>query len=718
MQKWFKLAVRQFQVKVGFIQLGSSEKANSSRPAWRPKTSEIPRSPGVYRFRDDQGRVIYVGKAKNLRARLTNYFQDPAVLHPRTAQMVSQARSVQWTVVASEVEALTLEFQWIKQFDPRFNVMYRDDKSYPYLSVSMDEEFPRVAISRDAKKPGSRYFGPYTKVWAIRETIDLLLPVFPMRSCTAGVFRRAKAQDRPCLLGYIDRCSAPCVDRVTPEEHRRIAEDLCRFMDGDTDWLTTRLTEEMGKASSELDFELAARRRDELSAVTKVSERNTIVLDASVDADFFALVADDLDASVHAFFVRGGRVRGTRGWVLERIDDRDPSMLMHDLIEQVYAARAELSTAQPRSAPRSIDDVVHLPVQAIPRQILVSVEPAERAVLQKLVSTLAGRNVEITVPQRGKKVALMQTVSANATEALNLQKTRKAGDLTQRAVALQGLVEALELDRAPLRIECFDISHTAGQHRVGSMVVFEDGIPRKDAYRTFNILGEGEVTQDDTAAMTEVLQRRFRRFGMRSQSSTSDERWQTVGADSSIDERSNPGAEDYLEEDLEESGPVDPNSGKPRRFAYDPDLVVVDGGVAQVNAAYQALLDVGVRLPVVGIAKRLEELWVPGNPYPVILPRTAPALYLLQHLRDESHRFAIRAHRRKRSGAQTRSALDKVPGLGPARQAALLKHFGSLKKIREATVDEIAAVQGFGEKRAAALKVALDDRDAEQKQAD
>lgn len=660
-----------------------------SGPSWRPPTSDIPKAPGVYRFRDEQGRVIYVGKAKSLRSRLTNYFQDPEVLHPRTAQMVSQARSVQWTVVGSETEALTLEFQWIKQFDPRFNVMYRDDKSYPYLSVSMDEEFPRVSISRDARKPGTRYFGPYTKVWAIRETIDLLLPTFPVRSCSAGVFRRATAQDRPCLLGYIDRCSAPCVGRISPEDHRRLAEDLCKFMDGDTAGFTGALQTEMKVAAANFDFELAAKKRDQLEALSKVQERNSIVMDPDVDIDVFAMASDDLNAAVQAFFIRGGRIRGTRGWVIDRVDDRSTPDLMHDLLEQVYAARAEVAAPRRSSAPKSVDDVAHLPVDAIPGRVLVSEAPSDLASLTEVVRQLAGRVVRISVPQRGKKAALMETVQANAQDSLRLHKTKRSGDLTQRALALEGLQQALELESAPLRIECFDISHTGGEHKVASMVVFEDGIPRKDAYRTFTIRGDDGGANDDTAAMGEVLRRRFKRMGAKGPERADDE-WQTFGS-SAADRKADDGSDEALL-----SGQVDPDSEKPRRFAYDPELVVVDGGPAQVNAARQALLDVGVNLPVIGLAKRLEEVWVPGSPYPVILPRTSPALYLLQHLRDESHRFAISKHRQKRQGAQTRSVLDSIPGLGPTRQRALLKHFGSVKRMKEADVEQLAEVPGVG----------------------
>ncbi len=656
-------------------------------PIWRPKTSEIPRSPGVYRFLDTEGRVIYVGKAKNLRARLTNYFQDPAVLHPRTARMVSDARSVQWTTVETEVAALTLEYQWIKQFNPRYNVMYRDDKSYPYLSVSMGEKFPRVAISRDARRKGSRYFGPYTKVWAIRETIDLLLPTFPMRSCAPGVFRRAEAQGRPCLLGYIDRCSAPCVGWISPEEHRKIAEELCSFMDGDTGPFVSSLEGQMREAAENLDFEVAAKKRDELAALRKVQEKNALALAQNVDADVFSLVLDDLDVSVQAFFVRGGRIRGTRGWVVERVEDKGEDELMADLLEQFYTPKA--SREPGKSAPVSVDDIRHLPVDAIPPMVLVSVDPARRRAIAEFLREARGSNVEIRVPQRGAMRELMATVGNNATEALRLHKTRRSGDLTQRALALEELTDALALDRAPLRIEAFDVSHTGGTNRVASMVVFEDGAPRKDAYRTFNIRGEDAQTQDDTAAMNEVLTRRFKRMGKEDEAGRAE-----AGAAG-------------LEGPGTESGRIDPDTGKPRRFAYRPDLLVVDGGAPQVNAARDALARLGVDLPVVGLAKRLEEVWIPGQDFPVILPRTSPALYLLQHLRDESHRHAINQHRKKRSKAQTISVLDDIPGLGPARQKALIRHFGSLKRLKQASAEAVAEVPGFGQKLAESVVTQL-----------
>lgn len=606
--------------------------------------------------------------------------------------MVANARSVQWTVVATEAEALTLEFQWIKEFDPPYNVIFRDDKSYPYLSVSMSEKFPRVAISRDAKRPGTRYFGPYTQTWAIRETIDQLLGTFPVRTCTAGVLRRAQAQGRPCLLGYIDRCSAPCVGRISEAAHRQLAEDICQFMDGKTAPFVSSLRQQMVDAAADENFELAARLRDQLQALEKVQERNRIVLSSDTDADIYALVADDLDAAVHAFYVRGGRVRGTRGWVMERADWRSEQELLRDLLEQNYMEHPERgpdARARPtKEAPVSVDDVAHTSVNEIPRQILVSHAPADQKFLAEWLGVRRGAPVRIRVPQRGAKADLLQTVTENARHALELHKTRRINDIEQRGAALEQLQEALELPQAPLRIECFDISHTGGQDRVASMVVFEDGAPRKDAYRTFNIRGtDEEGRQDDTAAMSEVLTRRFRRAA-------------------STD------AEDAELAEEMRSGQVEADTGRPRRFAYRPDLLVVDGGLPQVNAAAAALAAAGVDLPVVGLAKRLEEVWVPGNPYPVILPRSSAGLYLLQHLRDESHRFAIRKHRAKRSRGQTRSVLDQIAGLGPARQKELLKAFGSVKLIREASVEELSKTPGIGPQLAKAVNEALNPEGA------
>lgn len=666
----------------------SQDKPNerSTAESWRPATSEIPTSPGVYRFLDGEGRVIYVGKAKNLRNRLVNYFQDPRQLHPRTAQMVRTARSVQWTIVATEIEALTLEFQWINEFDPRFNVIFRDDKSYPYLSVSMGEKFPRVAVSREAKKRGTVYFGPYAKVWAIRETIDELLGTFPMRTCSAGVFNRAHAQGRPCLLGHISRCAAPCVGWISEEEHRKMAEDLCAFMEGKTAGYIAKTKEEMLNASANQDYELAAKKRDALVALEKIQERNTIVLPDGTDADLFALVADDLDVAVHAFYIRGGRIRGTRGWVMERGDSRGENEFMADLLRQVYAERSRMADLQRmrniKERPVSVDDVSHHSLETVPREILVSHRPADQEVLEKWLAELRGAQVLIKVPQRGAKADLLDTVGENARHSLAVYKTRRAGDISHRTEALRQLQEALELERPALRIESFDISHTAGSFPVASMVVFEDGAPKKSDYRIFNINRvEGEKA-DDTAAMNEVLTRRFKRL-------------QEMG--DRLDAMQQADLIDVAAEDLV-SGEIDIDADvtRPARFAYRPDLIVVDGGLPQVNAAQEAIRRTGADIPVVGLAKRLEEVWVPGREFPVILPRTSAALYLLQHLRDESHRFAITKHRAKRTKGQTRSVLDAIPGLGQSRQRALLRAFSSVKRIKAASVQELQEVETIG----------------------
>jgi excinuclease ABC subunit C len=619
---------------------------------------EIPVDAGVYRFRDAAGRVIYVGKAKSLRPRLSSYFQDIGALHPRTATMVTTAASVEWTVVANEVEALQLEYSWIKEFDPRFNVKYRDDKSYPYLAVTMGEEFPRAQVMRGAKRKGTRYFGPYAHAWAIRETLDQLLRVFPVRTCSSGVFKRAGQVGRPCLLGYIDKCSAPCVGRVSAEEHRAIAEDFCDFMGGNTARFVKRLEQQMREASKSLEFEQAARLRDDLVALNKALEKSAIVLGDGTDADVFALADDELEAAVQVFHVRGGRVRGQRGWVAEKDAESLPEIVGH-LLQQVYGGESG---------------------DAVPREVLVPVLPDEPETVSAWLGSLRGSAVDLRVPQRGDKRTLMETVRRNAEQSMARHKLARAGDLTARSQALEELQASLDLADAPLRIECYDISHIQGSQVVGSMVVFEDGLARKSEYRRFVVRGEGV---DDTAAMDEVLTRRFQRY--------LEERDQSTDVELSLDP---------------ETGPerIDPDTGKPKKFAYPPNLVVVDGGLPQVNAAHAALTALGIDdVAVIGLAKRLEEVWVPGQEYPVILPRTSEGLYLLQRVRDEAHRFAITFHRQRRSKAMTASALDGIPGLGETKRKALLRHFGSVKKIRAASAEELQAVSGIGPALAATI---------------
>ena len=665
---------------------------------YRPRPGQIPDQPGVYRFRDEHGRVIYVGKAKSLRSRLGSYFQDVAALHPRTQAMVTTAASVEWTVVGTEVEALALEYSWIKEFDPRFNVKYRDDKSYPYLAVTMGEEVPRVQVMRGAKRPGTRYFGPYGHAWAIRETVDLLLRVFPVRTCSAGVYKRAAQTGRPCLLGYIDKCSAPCVGRVSVEEHRALAEDFCDFMAGETGRYVRRLEQAMRDAAANLEYELAAKLRDDIGALQRATEKNAVVLADGTDADVFALAGDDLEAAVQVFHVRGGRIRGQRGWVVEKVEDLTDGELVEQLLLQVYGegagalpAPAERASGGARRPERAAER--H---RAVPREVLVPVLPADTDQVEEWLSELRGARVQVRVPQRGEKKALAQTLHANAQQALVLHRTRRAGDLTTRSQALRELQEALGLADAPLRIECYDISTTQGTHQVGSMVVFEDGLPRTSEYRTFGVRGaDGTGARDDTEAIHEVLTRRFRRY-------LADLEAAATGDDGS-DRREGavPGV-------VSGEVPADAVEPQRRRFAYPPNLVVVDGGPPQVAAAARALSELGVvDVALCGLAKRLEEVWLPGEEYPLILPRGSEGLYLMQRVRDEAHRFAIKHHRARRSKGMTVSVLDDVPGLGPARRAALLEHFGSLAKLRAASVEELAAVRGMGTRTALAVHEAL-----------
>ncbi|MBY6351218.1 excinuclease ABC subunit UvrC [Rhodococcoides corynebacterioides] len=685
---------------------------------YRPATGTIPVEPGVYKFRDPHGRVIYVGKAKSLRSRLNSYFADIAGLHPRTRQMVTTAASVEWTVVTTEVEALQLEYNWIKEFDPRFNVRYRDDKSYPMLAVTMNEEYPRLFVYRGPRRKGVRYFGPYAHAWAIRETLDLLLRVFPARTCSAGVFKRHGQIGRPCLLGYIDKCSAPCIDRVSAAEHRRTVVDFCDFLSGKTDKLVRELENRMQAASEDLDFEAAARLRDDIGALKRALEKQAVVLGDGTDADLVAFAGDDLEAAVQVFHVRGGRVRGQRGWVVEKagevvesglgsdsdsasatdpggdaaidprgdaaidprgdaaIDPRgdaaiDPggdAALVSQFLTQFYGEQASLSATTDEGA-----------ATAVPREVLVPVLPPDAEEITAWLSELRGSSVKLRVPQRGDKKALAETVARNAKEALQQHKMKRAGDFTSRSAALQGIQEALDLDAAPLRIECIDISHVQGTDVVASLVVFEDGLPRKSDYRHYAIKeAAGDGRSDDVASIAEVTRRRFLRHGKDSGG------------------------------DLAPEAALDPQTGRPRRFAYPPNLFVVDGGAPQVAAAAAVLDDLGVTdVAVVGLAKRLEEVWVPGEADPVILPRTSESLFLLQRVRDEAHRFAITFHRSKRSKRMTASALDSVRGLGEARRNALVSHFGSVAKLKQAQVSEIVEVPGIGETTARAVLDAL-----------
>ncbi|MFD4153009.1 excinuclease ABC subunit UvrC [Streptomyces hydrogenans] len=629
--------------------------------SYRPAPGQIPDTPGVYKFRDEHRRVIYVGKAKSLKQRLANYFQPLASLHPRTATMVTTAASVEWTVVSTEVEALQLEYSWIKEYDPRFNVKYRDDKSYPYLAVTLNEEFPRVQVMRGHKKKGVRYFGPYAHAWAIRETVDLMLRVFPVRTCSAGVFRNAASAGRPCLLGYIGKCSAPCVGRVTPQEHRELAEEFCDFMAGRTGTYIRRLEKLMTVAAEDMEYEKAARLRDDIEALRRAMEKSAVVLADATDADLIALAEDELEAAVQIFHVRGGRVRGQRGWVTDKVEAVDTAGLVEHALQQLYGEESG---------------------EAVPKEVLVPALPDDAGAVTEWLTGRRGSQVSLRIPQRGDKKDLMATVARNAQQALVLHKTKRASDLTTRSRALEEIAEALDLESAPLRIECFDISHLQGEDVVASMVVFEDGLPRKSEYRRFQIKSfEG---QDDVRSMHEVIGRRFRRY-LAEKEKTGE--W---GEDGEVP--------------VDEAG----DDGRPKRFAYPPQLVVVDGGQSQVAAARRALDELGIDdVAVCGLAKRLEEVWLPGDDDPVVLPRSSEGLYLLQRVRDTAHDFAIRYQRSKRTKRLRSSPLDAVPGLGDTRKQALIKHFGSVKRLKQATIEQICEVPGFGRKTAEAVAVAL-----------
>jgi excinuclease ABC subunit C len=597
--------------------------------AFRPKTSEIPTEPGVYRFLDATGRVLYVGKAKNLRARLSNYFGPLKSLHERTQRMLLSASDVKWTIVASEYEALQLEFTWIKEFEPPFNVRFRDDKSYPYLAISMKDEAPRAFVTRNRELSGVRYFGPYTQSWAIRDTLDSLLRVYPVRSCSSGVYQRAKRTGRPCLLAEIGKCAAPCVDRISKPDHKALAKRLGDFIGSGDQGHVTRLRKRMQTASDEQNFELAARLRDDIAALESVLEKSTVVLDQKVDADLIGLARDELSAAVSIFIVRGGRIRGTRSLVVDLELDRSNADLLEYLLQEIYSPNGKSQAPE------------------VPKQILVSELPNDQAALEVWLTELRAKPTTVAAPKRGDKAALLSTASQNAKHALTNYKLKRVSDFSARAEALSGLQKALGLENAPLRIECYDISHLSGSGTVGSMVVFEDGLPRKDQYRKFNL-----ETADDTESIYQVLLRRLK----------------------------------YLASD-------EPSE----KFSYRPSLLVIDGGLPQLHAAERALTDSGIAgMSVISLAKRLEEVYVSGTSYQTILPRTSEELFLLQRIRDEAHRFAISAQRATRSKGIT-SALLEIPGLGEQKARLLLRKFGSIKRLKLASEAEIASLPGFGD---------------------
>jgi excinuclease ABC subunit C len=627
--------------------------------AYRPKPGEIPTLPGVYRFSDDSGRVLYVGKAMNLRARLSNYFAPLHTLHERTRRMVTTATGVTWTTVGSDVEALQLEYTWIKEYDPPFNVKFRDDKSYPYLAVTLGDEAPRVMVTRNTRIPGAKYFGPYPKIWAVHDTVDLMIKVFPIRTCSDSAYKRAMASGKPCFPGQIGRCGGPCSGKVTIEEHRAIVDDFVSFMVGNDRRFTTRITADMKAAAARQDYESAAVYRDQLQALDQVLAKSAVVLRDAVDADLFGIDHDELAASVQQFIVRGGRIRGVRSWTVDKELDMSTAELVDSVVQRVYAAA---------NGPD------------VPREVLVPELPDDAESLEDWLAERRGSKVALRVAQRGEKATLMETAVVNAKQALMLYKTRRSSDFVARTQALEDIRDALGMTEAPLRIECFDVSHLSGTNIVASMVVFEDGLSRKDEYRRF---GVAEST-DDTDSIYQVVSRRLAHL-------TSTEPVETV--DETTGER------------------------KRRKFTYPPQLLIVDGGQPQVAAAARALEESGLTgITLCGLAKRLEEIWLPDDPYPVILPRGSEALFLLQRVRDEAHRFAISFQRQKRK-RDISTVLGEIPGLGPAKVRELLKHFGSVTRLKTATPAEITEVKGIGDKLAATVYEALSSNASQPSQA-
>ncbi|EFA23647.1 excinuclease ABC subunit UvrC [Bifidobacterium gallicum] len=786
-----------------------------SRDLFRPKTSQIPAEPGVYKWRDGQGRVIYVGKAKNLRNRLSNYFQPLHQLHPRTQTMVLTARSLEWTVVGTELEALTLEYTWIKEFDPRFNVVFRDDKTYPYLAVSVGERIARTWVTRSRKRRDTRYFGPYAKVWDLRKSLDTLLRTFPVRTCTPAVFKKAQLTNRPCLLASIGKCSAPCVGRISAQDHRQLVSQLVGVLTGRIGQsYIADLTRQMKQASQDLEFEKAARLRDQIGMLRNVAQQNAVVLDQDVDADVFGIASDELEASVHAFFVRGGSIRGERNWSVERIEDVSDADLLADLIVQAYSQiMHEQQTSQSVSIAAASDDqsiltdgqyddedaddtandgvtvredehadttpmpassadqdsvtrvtpvtpstqATHIvehrhamgstqqvtavdrvaraqttrervkrleqtgradllaPIAPIPREVLVPLLPTRADELERWLSSMRGSAVSIRVPQRGSKKDLMQRAQDNASQALQRSKMSRISDMAARTEAMNDVAQALGLAEAPLRIECYDISNTVGgAYQVASMVVFEDAMAKKSEYRRFAIRGDdGKGALDDLSALYETLTRRFRHGNIAGDTGESiDNERRVRDQQASQDQNRQSDGDDGMQSS---DGPstVQQNTDR-RHFAYKPNLIVVDGGYPQVLAAAKALHDCGVDdVAVCGLAKRLEEVWVPDDDYPIILKRQSEGMYLLQRVRDESHRFAITYHRQARRKGALRSVLDDIPGIGPSYQKKLLAHFGSVRAMRQASLEDLEAVKGVGKAKAKSIFDALHAHDSD-----
>ncbi|MCS5719452.1 excinuclease ABC subunit UvrC [Herbiconiux sp. CPCC 205763] len=636
--------------------------------SYRPKAGEIPTQPGVYRFKDASGRVLYVGKAKNLRARLSNYFAPLRSLHERTRRMVTTAAGVEWTVVATDVESLQLEYTWIKEFDPPFNVKFRDDKTYPFMAVTLGDEAPRVMVTRNHRIKGARYFGPYPKIWAVKDTIDLMIKAFPIRTCSDSSYKHAMQTGRPCFPGQIGRCGGPCSGRVTIEEHREIVDDFVAFMAGGDSRFVTAARKNMKKASERQDYEAAAKYRDQLQALEAVLAKSAVVLRDGVDADVFGVEHDELAASVQQFIVRGGRIRGERSWTVDKEIDVDTAELVDSILQQAYEG-----------------DVP-------PREIIVPALPDDTAELETwLGERRAKGKVVLHTAQRGEKAALMQTASMNAKNNLMLYKTRRSSDFVARSQALTDIQEALGMTDAPLRMECYDVSHLAGTNIVASMVVFEDGLARKDQYRRFSIAD----STDDTESIYQVITRRLAYLKDQPAEAATDA---SALPDQTFTEGEGPDESTAEELVVQE---------RRKKFAYPPNLLIVDGGQPQVNAAARALEESGVQgIFLAGIAKRLEEVWLPDTDYPVILPRGSEALFMIQRIRDEAHRFAI-THQRARRKRDISSVLSEVPGLGPSRVRELLKHFGSVSELKKADSAAIAEVKGIGPTLAESIRSTL-----------
>jgi excinuclease ABC subunit C len=619
----------------------------------RPTASTIPDAPGAYLFRDPDGRVIYVGKARSIRKRLANYWSRP--LHPRTEAMVTSAASVEWIVASGEVDALMLEYNLIQEHRPRFNIRYRDDKSYPYLALTVGERWPRAQVLRGAKRKQVRYFGPYGHAWAIRDTLDALTRVFPVRTCSNAFFDQRARAGRPCLYFDIGRCAGPCVPQatgVTEEGYRAHVDALAEFLAGNARPVLQRLEGEMAEAAERQEYEQAAKVRDQLQAARRALESQEMVLATPEDLDVVGMAEDDLEAAFQVFFVRGGRVLGRKGWVVDRVEELSRDELIASFVRQLYMERQE-----------------------VPPRVLVPDMPDGADVLEAWLTARRGTSVRIAVPERGAKRKLMEVVTRNAGESFHRHKLRRASDFGARSRALAELAEHLGLEQAPLRIECYDISNLGPTDKVGSMVVFEDGLPKRSDYRRFQI--KGVAGQDDFASMEEMLRRRFTRL---------------------------------LHEQQE-----GPHEG--RRFSYPPSLVVIDGGKGQLGMATKVLEELGLHIPHVGLAKRLEEVYFPDRPDPLLIPRGAESLFVLQHVRDEAHRFAVSYHRQKREKRALASPLDEIAGIGPARKKALLKRFGSLARLRDAEVAEIADTPGVGPELARAIwdhlhGVPLDQRES------